>query len=45
MQVLTHGRAGDVGTLDRDGLEGLLPGLDLPEEIGNPWKEHFRARE
>lgn len=44
-QVLTHGRAEDVAALDWDELKGLLPQLDLPEEIATLWKEYFRARE
>ncbi len=44
-QVLTRGRAEDVAALDWDELEGLLPQLDLPEEIANLWKEYFHARE
>jgi hypothetical protein len=44
-QVLTHGRAEDVASLDWDELRGLLPRLDLPEEIAALWEEYFRAHQ
>ncbi|HOJ39910.1 MAG TPA: hypothetical protein PKX93_07520 [bacterium] len=42
-QVLTHGRAEDVASLDWDEIKRLLPELDLPAEVRALWEAYFHA--
>lgn len=43
-QVLTHGRAEDVASLDWDEIRILLPELDLPSDIKRLWEYYFNAQ-
>ncbi len=43
-QVLTHGRAEDIRSLDPDEVERLLDELDLPQDIYSLWSDFFEAR-
>ena len=40
-QILTHGRAEDVASLDWNELESLLPGLQLPPRVRRLWEDYF----
>ena len=44
-QVLTHGRAEDVASLDWEEIMRLLPELDLPADIKRLWEDYFNAQE
>lgn len=43
-QVLLHGRAEDVRTLDFDEVEASLDDLDLPQHIDSLWRAYFERR-
>jgi len=42
-QVLTHGRAEDIRTLDLEELRRELESLDLPPEIYSLWKAYLKT--
>ncbi len=42
-QVLTHGRAEDIRSLDLDEVSRLLDELDLPPDIYGLWSDFFDA--
>lgn len=42
-QVLTHGRAEDVASLDWKELESLLPGMQLPPRVRRLWEDYFAS--
>ncbi len=44
LQVLTHGRAEDVASLNWDEIKELLPELNLPEVVKNLWEDYFNAK-
>ncbi len=43
-QVLTHGRASDIRSLDLDEVAVLLDELRLPPDVQSLWKRFFEAR-
>ncbi len=43
-QVLTHGRAEDVASLDWEEIKRLLPELDLPFHIKRLWNDYLNDR-
>jgi hypothetical protein len=43
-QVLLHGNAEDVRTLDLDEIAALLPELDLPRDIERLWQSYLSER-
>ncbi len=43
-QVLLHGRAEDIRTLDLDEVEALLEDLDLPPHLYALWKMYLEHR-
>jgi hypothetical protein len=43
-QVLTHGRASDIRSLDLDEVEALLDDLNLPPDVDSLWRSFFEAR-
>jgi hypothetical protein len=43
-QVLTHGRAADIRTLDFDEIERELDNLHLPPEIDSLWRTYLEQR-
>jgi len=43
-QVLLHGRAEDVGTLNLDEVEALLDDLNLPPHLHRLWKMYLESR-
>ena len=43
-QVLTHGRAEDLTTLDLDEVAQLLDDLDLPSHVYSLWKRFLETR-
>ncbi len=43
-QVLLHGRAEDIRTLDMEEIAGLLDELDLPTDIYQLWKTFLEWR-
>ncbi len=43
-QVLTHGRAEDIRTLDLDEVRGELESLDLPLDVYSLWKAFLKTR-
>jgi len=40
-QVLAHGRAEDVASLDWNEVESLLPGMQLPPRVRRLWEDYF----
>lgn len=42
-QVLMHGRAQDIKTLDWEEVRRLLPNLHLPREVARLWEWTFAA--
>jgi hypothetical protein len=43
-QVLTHGRAEDIRTLDFGEVRGELENLDLPSDVYSLWKAFLKTR-
>lgn len=43
-QILLHGRAEDIRTLDLDEVEALLDHLDLPPHLHSLWKRFLERR-
>ncbi|RME31994.1 MAG: hypothetical protein D6793_11675 [Thermoflexia bacterium] len=43
-QVLLHGRAEDIRTLDLDKVDALLDNLSLPSHLHRLWKTFLEAR-
>lgn len=43
-QVLTHGKAEDVASLDWEEIKILLPDLNLPPHIERLWNKYFNAQ-
>jgi len=43
-QVLTHGLAADIRSLDFDEIERELDDLHLPPEIDSLWRMYFKQR-
>jgi hypothetical protein len=43
-QVLTHGRAEDIGRLDLAEVERELEALDLPEDLARLWQRFLSQR-
>jgi hypothetical protein len=44
-QVLTHGRAEDIGALDLDEVASLLDDLYLPPHLYDLWKRFLESRD
>ena len=43
-QVLTHGRAEDIRSLDLDEIAVVLDELILPEDVRSLWQSFFKTR-